>query len=398
MNILFLGYWNADDPLTSATILPHLKLLRGFKNVGSLVFANTQREEVSKGRVEEIEEIGIIYEPIFSKNIPINIFNKALDFWYFPRAIAKVIKKHNLELVIARAAPAGGLAYLVWSECKVPFVVESFEPHASYMLAAGIWKSVDPRYLYQLYLEKQQKKYAQALITVSHNYRKSLMEQGVSKDKLLTAPCAVDPERFYRDCFIKKSVREELKISESAVVGVYAGKFGGLYYEEEAFRLFKAAFDYFPTFYLLLLSPQDKSWVSKKIKQFEIPEESYAQMFLPHEEMNKYLNAADFAFAPIRKLPVSAFQSPVKTGEYWSVGLPVILTEGIGDEALFIEKEDLGFCFNPEETKYEKVFSQLNVLLNDTEKMGRISVKGNKIRNLKFTYFAYSSIVQQKKG
>ena len=111
-------------------------------------------------------------------------------------------------------------------------------------------------------------------------------------------------------------------------MGVYAGKFGNLYYDKEAFKLFKEAYDYLDNFHLLLLSNEEDSFISKRLKEFNIPKKRLIKKFVKHSEMPRYLNVADFAFATIKSIEVSRFQSPVKIGEYWACGLPILFIKG----------------------------------------------------------------------
>ena len=83
-----------------------------------------------------------------------------------------LIKK--IDFIIARGAAAGALAYKAFKKTKVPFYVESFEPHAAYMLESSVWSKNDPRYLFQKRWEGKQKKYATGLMPVSNNYKKQL--------------------------------------------------------------------------------------------------------------------------------------------------------------------------------------------------------------------------------
>ncbi len=340
--ILFLGYWNLEDGLTYSTIFPHLRILKELPQVEYLHFANTQRESLNKGSLVAIDELGIDYSPLYSKNFVINNLNKIYDFIHFPRLIEQICKRHKINCIIARGAPAGSLAYLVWKKINVPFVVESFEPHAEYMRAAGVWQSFDLRYLFQKHWEKKQKQNAQALITVALNYKEQLISEGISDSKVYLAPCAVDTMLFYSDTNLRSQMRQSYQIPFDAKVGIYAGKFGGLYLKEEAFTIFKKAFQQISNFHLLLLTNTNSEWLEQQIRLNQLPIDRIIVDFVPYSKVNRYLNMADFAFALYKTNRVSAFLSPVKIGEYWAVGLPVAITPQLGDEYHFIEKERLG--------------------------------------------------------
>lgn len=358
--ILFLGYWNLSDGLTHSTILPHLRILKSMPQVQYLHFANTQREPIEENATKPLEEIGIPYTPLFSKNLAINQFNKIYDFIHFPKQIKLLCETHQINLIIARGAPAGSLAFLVWKKLGIPFVVESFEPHADYMRAAGVWKPWDLRYFFQKHWEEKQKKMAKALITVAKNYKHQLIKEGIAEDQLLVAPCAVDTQMFYPDADVREKMRNQFKIPAHAKVGVYAGKFGGLYLEEEAFAIFKQAFEQIPDFFLLLLTNTNTQWLQKQIAHFQLPSNRIIIDFVPYQSVNDYLNMADFAFALYKSNQVSPYLSPVKIGEYWAVGLPVIITPGLGDEKDFIEKDGLGFIYHPKKNLTSILLSSID--------------------------------------
>ena len=293
--------------------------------------------------------------------------------------------KHNINFIICRGAPAGSLAYLATKKNKIPFVVESFEPHADYMKAAGEWKSYGLRYLFQKYWEKQQKKYAKALITVAENFRNCLIEEGIIKDKVFVVPCSVDQNVFYKDNNLRDKIRLKLNIPDSAVVGVYAGKFGGLYLKEKAFKIFSEAFEQIREFHLLLLTNTDLAWLNKNFQQYNLPSNRIHIKFVSYEKVNSYLNVADFAFALYKNNQVSQYLSPVKIGEYWACGLPVYITPNIGDEMHWIKERGLGEVLD---NNFKKVFKNFN------DFSGQQIIKiGTKIRNMDKLSIVYNQIL-----
>lgn len=383
--ILFLGYWNLDDGLTQATILPHLQILKNMSNVEYLHFANTQREETSSRSLKAVRSLNVAYTPLYSKNFPLNRINKIYDFIHFPKLIKALCVKHKINLIISRGAPAGSLAYLVWKKAKIPFVVESFEPHADYMKTSGEWKKYGLRYLFQKYWEQKQKNHARTLITVANNYKRQLENEGVIQSKIFVVPCAVDIKKFYTDENIKREMRTQLKISADAIVGVYAGKFGGLYLEEEAFTIFQQAFNNVYDFHLLLLTSTDNLWIKEQIQKYKLPPNRIHIKFVPYEEVNNYLNVADFAFALFKSTKVSPYLSPVKIGEYWACGLPVFITPNLGDEMHWIKEKELGNLIN---SNSERIFSNLSCFNPD-----QIRKKGIELRSLKNVSSVYYQIL-----
>jgi hypothetical protein len=69
--------------------------------------------------------------------------------------------------------------------------VESFEPHADYMLESGVWQRWNPKYIFEKRWEQKVKECAESLITVSTNYSRQLVKEGVPEERIEMVPCCV---------------------------------------------------------------------------------------------------------------------------------------------------------------------------------------------------------------
>lgn len=358
MNILYISYWNLSDPLTVATVFPSLRILSELSQVESIIFVNIEREKV--GILPSLSQYNKVkYFPYCSKTSSSILKEKISDFALAPGFIRNLISTYAIDVMIARGAPAGALAWHVWLKVKVPFLVESFEPHAEYMLDSHVWRWYDVRYVLQKFYERQQKKYAKGLMPVANKYKRKLIDEGLDARRLFTVPCGVDYSKFAFSESDRHEVRKALGYQSDAISGIYVGRYGGLYLEDEAFMLYRGAFDYFGTrFNLILLTPSTyHQWITTKIAQFNLPKERVFVASVAHEQVPRYLSASDFGFATYKAGRSKAFLSPVKIAEYWSNGLPVLLTEGIGDETdIQLKFPFAGVLFNPE---------RIQVLMND---------------------------------
>lgn len=345
MNILFISYWAFHEGLTSSTVLPHLKILSELEGVNQVIFTSIERDlSIS---VFDLTIANVIHKPLYSKG-SMNVFlNKWHDFTVFPKKLIQYCKDYQIDKVICRGAPAGALGYLVWRKTKLPFIVESFEPHADYMLESGVWKKWDPRYLLEYYWEEKQKKYAEYLIPVADNYKIKLIKEGVTPSKIEVVPCTVNLNQFDINKSLSHKIRAQLTWADSDVVGVYVGKFGGLYYDSEAYNCFKQAFLHWGnTFKLIILTPDKPDKIIALCQENEIPIEGVVIKKVLHQLIPEYLNAADFAFTFYKPGESKKYLSPIKVGEYWACGLPVIISEGIGDDSEIIKKEEAGLVIN----------------------------------------------------
>jgi hypothetical protein len=349
MRILFLSYWGLHDGLTTSTVFPHLRLLEERPDVTAIRLVTIERG--AKAQQPIILSLNfaankISFEPLRSRPSRNVFLNKIEDFTRFPTELIKQVAEFKPNFILARGAPAGALAYLVWQKTKLPFYVESFEPHADYMLESGVWRRYDPRYLFQRYWEKRQKQLALGLMPVAENYRRQLIAEGVPAARIATVPCSVDAKAFAYSEPDRLRMRQHLGFSTETIVGIYVGKFGGIYYDEEAFKVFRATADHFgPGFRLVLLTPDPELVVQQKLAAAGLAKIAYVTK-AAHHEVPTYLSAADFAFATIKPAPCRLYCSAIKVGEFWDSGLPILLTPGVGDDSSLIEAEGGGAIFD----------------------------------------------------
>ena len=165
--------------------------------------------------------------------------------------------------------------------------------------------------------------------------------------------------------------------------------------DTEAFRLFAHVHRRFgERFHMLVLTPTDRAKVLARCTEAGIPADHCHVAKVPHEEVPEYLSASDLAFATYRQTPSSAFLSPVKVGEYWANGLPVLLVRGVGDESGIIEAHpEAGALIRPDGMDLEAALDRLASVLVPGRNP---SVSGLAVstRSLSRTQLAYERIMQ----
>lgn len=343
MKILYLGYWSVNDSLTQSVIIPRLKILSLKKEVDTIIFCSVERKPTPKyvPSLRNVKWVGL--QSVKKRNV---LQTKFSDFFKFSGILIDQVRKENIDLVIANSTLAGAMAFIIAKKTKVIFVVDCFEPHADYMHQSDIWRRWDPRFLILRYFERKQKQNAWRLLTVSNNYSLKLIEEGVDHSKIITIPNTLDIKKFSFNVEDRRSVRARLNFVNDALVGIYVGKFGGIYYDLEAFDLFKQAFTFFGNgFRLIILTEHSKEEIAIKLKQHSINPDFVHVDYVAHHNVPQYLSASDFAFATIKPAPCRLYCSPIKNGEYWANGLPILLENGIGDDSGIIKEEGGGVIY-----------------------------------------------------
>lgn len=363
MRILFLSYWGVQEGLTSATVIPHLDILSGNDRVEKIIFCSIERNSslspVSIGKK-------VLHVPLLSQPRGSVFITKFNDFYTFPRQLKALCLEHRIDLIVCRSSLAGALGYLVKRKTSIPYIVESFEPHADYMIDSHVWKSYDPRSILQNFFEQRIKATAKFILPVSQNYLTKLLEEGIEAAKMYLLPCCIQLDRYAFDSERRDKIRSQLGV-ENGTVGIYVGKFGGIYYEKEAFQLYAAAFRFFGAdFFLILLTGDPVDKIKRYISTFGLPEERIFIKFAAPSEVPAYLCAADFAFSTIKPAPSRPFCSPIKDGEYWANGLPILLEPGIGDDSDIIQTEGGGIILDMQQP--EKAFREWKERYSDRQK------------------------------
>ena len=138
MNLLYISYWGINDPLTISSVMPSLPLLKEHLALDRLTLVTVERRNVSYPKYT------IPYE--FVDHVPITppaqgrpLLSKAYEMVVIPRRIAVLCKQQNIDLLYSRCSPAGAIAYKAHKRIGIPFIVDSYEPHADYMAETGEW-------------------------------------------------------------------------------------------------------------------------------------------------------------------------------------------------------------------------------------------------------------------
>jgi glycosyltransferase involved in cell wall biosynthesis len=389
MNLLFLSYWSIQEGLTKSTVIPNVQILAGFDQVDRIMLVTLER---GKNPGQSVIHPKITHYPIRAGSLAVPLLDKIIDFYRIPRILSHLAGQFKIQKMIARGSPAGALAYLTWKRNGISFYVESFEPHADYMLESLVWKKWGLRYLFQKVWELKIKNQSAGLITVSQNYKTQLIKEGFVNIPVQVAPCGVNTDKFRYHPKDRISIRNQYHISSRTVTGIYVGKFGDIYYDLEAFELFKITFDFFKgEFFLIILTPDSYQKTKNKLKDAGFPLQNLIIQKVEHAKVPQYLSAADFGYATIRKSPSKIFCSPVKTGEYWANGLPVLLTEGVGDECNYLESFRGGALLNINDPI--PALEKMKSLLLDPDLRNYIPELAKKYRSFDQVTHAYRKIL-----
>ncbi|MDH5380354.1 MAG: glycosyltransferase [Cyclobacteriaceae bacterium] len=373
---MYIGYWSFSDGLSLSTIRPHLIELSNFDEVKSITYISIER--ASECKIFDWDIPKVKHRPFLSKP-RLFFLDKIYELFNFPRKATEICKKDNIDFVLCRSSMAGIYGYQIWKELKIPYAVESFEPHADYMRVSGVWNKSGLRYRIQKYFEKKQKETAKVLLPLTNAYKNALIKEGIGEDKLIVFPCTVDVDKYRFNVASREEIRNELGISQDRPVGIYVGKKGGMYYDSEIFRFFRYLYKELPSIVFLIITTQEKIDWKEGFKQVSVPESNFIIFQSSFDEVPNYLSAADFAFNFHRSSEVSQAFSPIKNREYWANGLPIIMGEYIGDDSDFISANYCGITTSIESPDFDN--KDLLELLNGSHRNQNVLLLASKVPN-----------------
>lgn len=353
-NILYFSNWSANEGITRSTVFPILRKLSEHQDVEH-VFLTTmeQGDPLPAGFMPGVEHYTL---PSATSGLA-----KTAGLLRLSGKLARLAKEKKADVIWCRGATAAAYGVIAHRLSGIPLVVDSFEPHAQYMVETGTWRRAGLRYLVQRTLEKSVRKRALALMPVSEAYRQLLLSERVQPSGVFVFPCVVDAEKFAFNEEDRRTIRRKLGIAATDIVGIYTGKFGGLYYQEEAFQIFRWAFDYWKNrFHLIILTNEDYHKVLAWARKAGIPLGYLTVLQVDHDDVPKYLSAADVSFSLNKAVPALQYLSPIKYGEYWAAGLPMITTLLEGDDARIIREETGGYLLDVKSNGADEIFAKVD--------------------------------------
>ncbi len=347
MNILVLTYWSLNEPLTRSAVLPYLDMITdaNTRSETRFVLFTLEKERYALDQQETTQlKLRFSQQNVLWMPRPYFRFGFQAGFSWFKSLLLlrRVIREKNIDVIHAFGSPAGMAAHILHRWLKLPYVVDSYEPHARSMVENGSWRKKSPVFYLLKYFESKQAQHAKMVIATSEGMRQYCAEEYGHVPKSFTVkPACIDLDRFQIEG-ARPELKEALNIHEE-VVGVYAGKLGGIYLKQETFDLFKACYDIWEgNFIALLLTDASMEEVTPLAQKAGLPLSALRMRFVDHDKVQHYLHLAHFAMNMVNPIPSKRFCTSIKDGEYWACGLPVIIPKDISDDSQIIAENGVG--------------------------------------------------------
>ena len=390
-NLLILTYWSYKDALIQTYTLPYVRIIRNNLSDKSKIYLFTIEQDFFKMTDEEwlSEKQKLAKENIILLRFRYSKFGIKMMFkfiWIFISLTTLIITR-KISKIHSWCTPAGAIGYILSVLTFKPLIIDSYEPHAESMLENGEWTSKSKAFKILFWFEKKMSRKAKTVIALTKGMKKyAKTKYNAEFQNYYVKPSMVDLQKFSFDNLKDKELETKLNLNNK-IVGLYAGKFGGIYLKEEVFELVKEAHNYWgDKFKMLFLTNTSKEYIYKLAYEHDLPKSIIEILFVDYSAIDKYFKLADFAINPVKPVPSKQYCTSIKDGEYWAMGLPVIITKNISDDSGIIEKENIGYVLKELNNKeYTNAIVKIhNLLLSDR------LVLQTKIRNIARKYRSFT--------
>ena len=368
--IFIFAYYSYLDPVFQSAVLPYFNGLAERTQLRFVLLTFEQQkykmnsEQIDKTRKELKKEQIFWYQANWHSG-SFKIVKKFFDFMWGIIYSTYLIFKYKPTAIYSEGFPGAIIAHHLAQFFALPHIIHTYEPHTDYMVEAGVWseKSWEAKLLrkYEIKVAKG----ASYILTGTNAMIEKLNLMNI-KAQVYRVPSCVDLSLFKYSHLHRESIRKKFDINENECVITYLGKFGGMYMDEEIFDFFKVCEAYNElSFKYIILTPDAHDKIMKWLDFKNINKSKFIIKTLKKEEIGKYLSASDFGLVPVRQYPGKRYCSPIKDGEYWACGLPIIIPKGISDDYLFANEYNIGIVIkNMSKGSMENTVKKIKAWLN----------------------------------
>lgn len=369
MNILYISYDGALDPLGSSQIIPYLlELSRKGINFTLLTYEK-------KERLNDADKVGKLKKMLKERNInwKILVYHKspavpATLFDIFAGTLKGffIVFSDKIQVIHARSF-VGALPALILSKAlRRKFIFDMRGFWADERLDGNIWRGKGVLYGIAKWWERVFLINADWVVCLTQEAKNLIREFPYLKEKKFNIdviPTCADTVRF---CL--KNPGKDLPLRrnlENRFIFVYFGSIGTWYMLAEMIDFFKTVKGINKSSFFMILTP-DKKLALGEFERNKVSPLDYLVEYVPYEEIPDWLSFADASVYFIRPSYSKKSSCPTKFAESLACGLPVVVNSGIGDIDRFVTGYKVGviiekFC----ESEYIKGANDLFAMLND---------------------------------
>ena len=339
MNVLYVSYDGALDPLGRSQVVPYLEGLssEGFR-YDLITFEKTARWNDSDDRrsmEERLSRADIRWHPLRYRRRP-PVLGTLLNLVEGYRLARRLDGERAFDLVHARSYPSSVVARFLKTRRRIPFIFDMRGFYPEERVDGGLWKEGGVLFKAAKRVERDLFGLADGIVTLTEASLPLLSTRiaaagGRAVPRVI--PTCVDLDRFKP---------EPIGTRPAEFTLAYFGSLGTWYRLADMLRFGRYVLEAAGGGRLLFLTNDDPSPVKLLAANARMPPEALSVGSVPHEEVPKALAAAHATFFLIRSGSSRYGFHQTKLGESLALGLPVAANAGIGDTAEILERDGVG--------------------------------------------------------
>ena len=372
--VLYLAYWGALDPLGQALLVP---AVRGLAQRGAQITLVTwEKPELAStaavaAQRANLRAVGITWLPLryhHRPQAPATVLDVA-------QGVQRVLGRRGwrqFDIVHGRTFVGGLAGKLLAPLLGARFIFHAEGYWARERLDSGAWSTATPSFLVANGLEERLFDGADAVFCLSEAAASELRQRSAIEGRrtpVTVVPSSVDLE-FFRV--------PDIKPRSSALRLIYVGTVGGggatgpgvaNRYRLDSIGRFVSHFaQRGRAVHLQVVSRAPQATVAQILGAAGLAPSLWSWSTGGRDEVRSQLAAADAGLHFMAPGAAAHAGSPTKVGEYWAMGLPVILTSGIGDTTAIAQNDQTGVVTGIEPGPlWDEAIGQLEELLADPD-------------------------------
>ena len=364
--VLYVVYWGAAEPLGQSIVLPPVTRLAVMTAVTLITF----EKPADLARRSEIERIGAILNRHAVRWAPLRYHKR-------PKPLSKLLDvlqgvgvgllesaRRRPDIVHARTFVGGVMGMLLAPlvGAQLVYHAEGFYPDEQ--VDGGFW--AEGSLVHRVARRVERLLYARADgIVVLSERAKAVVEQLPSVQRR-TTPVIVVPSCVDRKLF---AFKERLAWNAGRTLRlVYVGSTGGRYLFRRVAEFAALAHRRLGRVSLRVLTSTEQRAVEAVLEESGLPRDSWSIGLVPHSAMPEELARQDVGLFLFTRGISEHGCSPTKVGEYWAMGLPVVITPNVSDTEDIVRRERVGVLLSGfSATAYARALDELVALLEDPD-------------------------------
>ncbi len=366
VRVLYVVYWGAAEPLGQSLVLPAIRQLSSLgAQMTLLTFEKPEhlRNPAEMERIRsELASLGAHWIPLaYHKRPkwPATLYDGVSGV---VRGVLAALRQHA-DVIHARTFVGGIVGWVIASLTRRPLIFHNEGFYPDEQVDGGVWRQGSLPHRLAKWIEQGLYKFGRGLIVLSHRAKAILESLPPVQRKgtpVIVVPSCVDLQRFRCRGERRWSPQEELRL-------VYVGSIGWRYVFERVAEFVSCAIRSGFRVRLRVLTPAHVQ-AAAILARCGLPADVYSIGRVSYDCMPGELADQHAGLMVLTQGLSEHGCSPTKVGEYWAVGLPVVITPNISDTEGIIAAERVGVVLSADGPRgYERALEELAALLQEPD-------------------------------